>query len=59
MKAVELARYLLEHPDWSVEFFSAQGADEVDDFYERTFDDINVGTDDERKVFVFRGDERG
>ncbi|MCK4794815.1 MAG: hypothetical protein KAV87_64395 [Desulfobacteraceae bacterium] len=59
MKAKELAGYLMENPEWEVEFWFTQGADEIEDDYTRAFGITNVGDNVERKVTVLVGKEAG
>jgi len=57
MKASELAGYLLENPDWKVDFSFIQMPDEIDDVYIRTFDIVDVGDSTEEKTVILIGDE--
>ena len=57
MKAKELAGYLLENPEWEVEFWFNQEADEVGGVYTRAFSITDVGDNIERKVAVLIGEE--
>lgn len=59
MKGKELAKYLLENPDWSVEFYFIQEPDEIDVFHERTFSIIDVADSLEHKTTVLLGEENG
>lgn len=59
MKGKEIAKYLLEKPDWDVEFYFFQHPDEIECAYIRTFTVVDIADSAERKVTVLIGREDG
>lgn len=57
MKAKELASYLLENPEWEVEFWFNQMPDEIEEVHTRAFGVTNVGDNTGREVTVLIGEE--
>lgn len=57
MKAKELAGYLMEHPDWNVQFLFTQEPDEVSEFYDRWLDVVDVGDRVKHKTIILIGKE--
>lgn len=57
MKAKEIAEYLLENPDWDVEFYFFQYPDEIVGTHIRTFNIKDVADSIERKTTVLLGVE--
>lgn len=57
MKAKEMAGYLLENPEWEVEFWFNQVPDDIEGAHMRAFGVTNVGDNTERKVTVLIGEE--
>jgi hypothetical protein len=57
MKAKELAGYLLENPDWEVEFWFNQMVDEIEKDHARAFSVTDIGDNVGRGVAVLIGEE--
>jgi len=57
MKGKELVGYLLENPDWDVEFCFMQAPDEIDEAYDRSFAVVDVADQVDGKITVLIGEE--
>jgi hypothetical protein len=57
MKAKELADFLLEHPDWNVQFLLTQEPDEVNESRCSWLDIIDVADRVARKTIILFGEE--